>query len=161
VVLDLWAHLQSLFLGDSDDTPEILMVNLTDEQTAECIRLLVTRARECNTQFNLAGTPYSIIVSSLDIAIELLQVRKVSAAFWLSIPVLPQLAVIVERPGTIIFSYERGNWSPMSLIALFDLLDELIALAPNARLRLDDMYFSSDEKHLFAKIWQAYHNVAS
>jgi len=138
-----------------------MLVNLTDEQTASCIRLLIDRARECSTQFNLAGTPYSVIVSSLDVALELLEMRKISAAFWLSLPVMPSLAVIVERPGTIILSYERGKWSAMSVIALFDLLDELMARAPNARLRLDDVYFSSDQRLLFARVWQAYQNVAS
>lgn len=161
MVLDLWANVQGLFVGDEDDTPEIMLVNLTDEQTVDCIRLLVDRARECSTQFNLAGTPYSVIVSSLDVALDLLLLRKVSGAFWLSLPVLPQLAIIVERPGTIIVSYERGKWSAMSVIAFFDLLHELLSHAPNARLRLDDAFFSTDQKNLFAKVWQAYQHVAS
>lgn len=160
-MLDLWAQLQGLFLGNPEDTPEIIITNLTDEQTTECLRVLITRSRECNTQFFLAGTQYSVIVASLEVALELLQLRKVTAAFWLSLPILPQLGVFVQKPGTIVFSYERGNWTAMSLIALFDLLDELIAISPNARLRLDDIYYSTDERDLFARVWQAYQNVAS
>lgn len=160
-MLDLWAQLQGLFLGDPDETPEIIITNLTDEETSACIRRLFKRARECNTQFFLAGTQYSVIVSSLEVALELLVLRKITAAFWLSLPVLPQLGIFVEKPGTIILSYERGKWTAMSLLALFDLLDELIDIAPNAKLRLDDIYYSSDERNLFAQVWQAYQNVAS
>ncbi|MCA9914864.1 MAG: hypothetical protein KC496_16035 [Anaerolineae bacterium] len=160
-MLDLWEQLQGIFLGNPEDTPEIIITNLTDEQTAECIRVLITRARECSTQFFLGGTQYSVIVASLEVALELLQLRKISAAFWLSLPILPQLGVFVERPGTIVLSYERDKWTAMSLIALFDLLDALIAVAPNAKLRLDDIYYSADERTLFARVWQAYQNVAS
>lgn len=154
-VVDLWGELGNLFEGSTEDTPEIAFVNLEPEAVAAYVEYLLVEAQESTTMFVGAQTQERLTVQSVTRLHKRLRAGEVAGVVWLNLPLMPMLGLYIDGPREITISYARGEWSAISLIALFDLIQRLMMIAPSAEMLLDDRFYSEDDVQNFQRVWQA------
>lgn len=160
MLVDMWSQTRPLFEGRPDSRPEIDITNLSVDDLAVCVLYLLNQSRECNAVFTLHGTRRQVWITSPIAAVRALVNGKVTGAVMLDLPALPPISMYVDGPDTVSLSYSRGDWTAMSVLALFDLLQRLITLAPTARLRLGLASYSRTERQIFETVWREYINAA-
>jgi hypothetical protein len=160
-LVDVWGRLHTIFEGNARELPEICFVNMTGDQLAACLIYMMNYSREVNSKFRLAGTNIGVEVASPESAIRAIVSGEVSAAIMMDFPGIPAIVVHIDDPEMLSLSYIRGQWTPTSAIAFFDLLNQLVTIAPNAELEPDTFHFSPEEQATFLEVWQEFHNAAS
>lgn len=154
--LDLWVELSALFSGSPDDEPELALSNLERRGVAACVNHLLTQAQEVTTMLVWAGSRQRLKLTSANRLATLLHQGRVRGGLWLQLPLLPPLELYIDRPTELRLAYTRGIWTPLSLIALFDLIEQLLYLAPQANLLFDERVYTRDELEHFRQVWQSY-----
>lgn len=157
--VDVWGRLHTIFEGSSKELPEIYFVNMTGDQLAACLMYLLDCSREVNSRFRLAGTDVAVNVASPEAAMRAIVSGEVSAAIMLDFPGLPALIIHIEDPKMMSLCYIRGQWTPTSAIALFDLMNQLVTIAPNAEVVPDAYHFTPDEQTNFLEVWKEFHTT--
>lgn len=158
--VDVWGRLHTIFEGSSDELPEIYFDNLTGDQLAACLIYMMNYCREVNSRFKLAGTNVAVDAASPEAAIRAIVKGEISAVFMMDFPGLPAIVVYVREPDMMSLSYIRGQWTAQSAIALFDLMHQLVTIAPNAQVAPDYYDFTSEEQSTFMEVWQEFHNAS-
>lgn len=157
-VTDLWLQLRPMFEGDTDDYPEIDIIDLNLEQLDACITYLLENSRECSFQFRLRENNRMLVVApSPQVMIDALQKEEIVGAMMFTFPPMPTIVVYAQRKDTLTISYGRDDWDAMKVLMLFDLLSRLLSMSAGARIVPDDVNFTFKERDLFMKMWQAYH----
>ncbi|MDQ7036022.1 MAG: hypothetical protein Q9P01_14655 [Anaerolineae bacterium] len=158
--IDVWGSLQTIFEGSSKELSEIYFVNMTSDQLVACLMYLLSYSREVNSRFRLSGTDVAVNVASPESAIRAIVSGEVSAAIMVDFPGLPALVIHIEDPQMMSLCYIREQWNPCSAIALFDLMNQLVTIAPNAEIVPDAYQFTPDEQTTFMEVWQEFHSAA-
>lgn len=161
MLVDMWSKTRPLFEGRPDSRPEIDITHLSIDDLAVCVLYLLNQSKECNAVFTLQGTKRQVWITSPIAAVRALVNGKVRGAVMLDLPALPAISLYVDAPGTLSLSYARGEWTAMSVLALFDLLQQLIMLAPSAKITLGLTSFTRRERQIFEHVWQEYNNAAT
>jgi len=159
VPVDIWKRLQVIFEGSKDEYPEIGLANLTGESLMNCLTYLMNYTRDCNTVFLIPGTRRRVYLPSPHEAIRTLMDGQVVGVMWLHLPVLPVLGFFVDDPHNMSISFSRHGWTPVSAIALFDLLHQITLLAPEVEIYLSGTCFTDKEFKLFDSVWAQYRTL--
>lgn len=155
-VVDLWGELGQFFDGSPEDNPEIAFINLTPEVVAAYVEYLLLQAEESTTMFVDPKTQERLDFRSMTHLHEGLRTGQATGVIWLNLPLLPMIGLYIDGPTELAIAYARGEWSAISLIAFFDLIQRLLIIAPSAEILLDDRFYSDEDVECFRRIWQAY-----
>jgi hypothetical protein len=157
--VDVWGRLHSIFEGSSEELPEIYFDNMTGDQLAACLIYLMNYCREVNSRFKLTGTNVTVDAASPEAAIRAIVRGEISAAIMMDFPGIPAIIVYVREADSMALSYVRGQWTAQSAIALFDLMHQLVTIAPNAEVVPDYYDFTPEEQSTFMEVWREFHNA--
>ena len=155
---DIWDELKPLFSGAPNVYPEVDIIDLTPQQHATCLNYLFNRARECSFQFRLRrDNKLAVIAPSPNVVIDAIQKEEVVGAMMFTFPPMPTIVVYAHYKDTLTISYGRDEWDAMTVLMFFDLLSQLVSLAPGARIVPDNVNFTYKQRRVFMKMWQAFH----
>lgn len=160
-IRDVWDELHPLFEGEAKHINEIDLINLRAGSMSTCIMALFHRAKECSCRLKMQGTGIEVMLPSPQAVIHHVLQGQITVAMWLTLPVLPMLSVYIDNRNTISFGYVRGMWNAMAVIAFFDLMYELIQLAPHSQLSPSKYTFTQSEREKLLDAWQDYNHANS
>ena len=161
-IVDIWQHLQLIFLGDNTEQTEIELASIELDDLVTMMLYMMRQSRDCNSQFILTGTKTPVRLPSPHAVIHNILDGTISASMWFDFSVLPPIGLYVDAADTVSLAFIRNStWNAMSLLALFDFLDRIQLIAPSVRIRLSPYTSTPDEQTLFMKIWRDYENAAT
>jgi hypothetical protein len=156
MMIDVWSQVRGLFEGTGEHMQEIFLCNLPPSQMRACLLFLLRDSRECTTQFVLAGTQDAVYLHCAEDAVNHVLSGHITGALWVNFAGMPPVGIYIDTEDMLALSYIRGEWSPIAVMALFDLLDRLVGIAPDAIVYLDDRQFSPSEQEQFFRVWRSY-----
>jgi hypothetical protein len=157
---DVWKQLHTIFEGKPKNHPEIYLINMTDDEMAACLIYLMRYSRGVQSRFVMAGTRVIVDVSSPERAIRAIIGGAVSAAMWIELPGMPPIGIYIDEPDMLTISYIPGQWNAQTVVAFFDLLQQLVTIAPSAEVVPDSYKFTFDEQTAFMEIWREFQRAA-
>jgi|GEM_PF-3007815 len=160
-LLDVWERVQPLFERHSSKYPEIAILGLRGAQRTACLRYFLREGTQVNATFRLRETGQyvsfeSISVTTLAQALNQ-HAEDLIAAFTLSLPALPTLALFFDSSDAFTIGYEPGkDWNALGVIAFFELLRQVQLIAPNAEIQAMSRIFTERERLLLNRTLQEY-----
>lgn len=158
-VLDLWEQVGPLFEGSPEVLAEITIMNLDSSGMSQFIVDFLQATRGCDTSFKLANTDYRVLVPSPARLQGLVESGGLSGVIWASPPAMPTLALYIDRNDYIGISYARGEWSALSLLALYNLVEDILSYSPNADIFWDDLHYSDEEIQRLEAVWNQFRST--
>jgi hypothetical protein len=160
--MNIWKKLRFLFDTDDGSLPEVRVTELTSEGVAAVFDFIRSRAAvKADTLFWHRALNREERLDAHPDAATLVAEGQADAFHFLASGlsfhgvVLPDLGVFV-CPDEVALDYRMGKeWGEPQMLALFELLRQLAALDPGARVRYDRHVLPKVEK-LFLEAWSEY-----
>lgn len=160
-LLDVWDRVRPLFQRQSKKYPEIAIVGLRGPQRTACLRYFLREGTQVNPTYRLRETGQYVAFDAISVTTLAMALNQhaddLVAAFTLTLPGLPTLALFFDSADAFTIGYEPGKeWNALMVIAFFELLRQVQLIAPNANIQALPRIFSEPERRLLNRTMQEY-----
>jgi len=160
-LLDVWERVRPLFERHSSKYPEIAIVGLRGPQRTACLRFFLREGTQVNPTYRLRETGQYVAFEAISVTTLAQALNQhaddLVAAFTLSLPALPTLALFFDSADAFTIGYEPGKeWNALVVIAFFELLRQVHLIAPNAHIQAMPRIFTERERQLLNRTLQEY-----
>lgn len=161
MILDLWERLSLIFAVDFGIEPSIEIDDLSPAAAAGLLAYVIESLRGPDIAFSDLDAASTVDIASPQEAVERLVRYEVLGLLWGQLLVerhaLPPMRFFVDGPDCITLEYLMGpEWTPVSLIALFELFRLIKDLDSTASISLNKDVFDPHWQEVFRKTLQEY-----
>ena len=160
-LLDVWDRVHPLFERHSSKYPEIAIVGLRGTQRTACLRYFLREGTQVNPTFRLRESGQYVSFESISVTTLAQALNQhaddLIAAFTLTLPALPTLALFFDSADAFTIGYEPGKeWNALVVIAFFELLRQVHLIAPSADIQAMPRIFTERERQMLNRTLQEY-----
>lgn len=159
-MIDLWEKLHPIFKTEGGGQPEIVMVNLQPATMRHLLDKLMVLSRglvsNCTT-IHEVPVIFRAPAETVDALVSGDFIGVLSMSLLIQGYKTPSIAFVIEDIDFVTLIYEMGTeWTPVAVIALFELFKEIKLIDTGAVIGLSPYQFDKQSRTVFDKVLREY-----